>query len=100
MPSKLEMNQKYNELVVRLNKIREQAKEYRNLGNYFSQLISANENYEFVFPNVIKKLLEVYSQRSENMMRLMKIKNNKMNKMNNEFDEEVRKYSLAFPEQI
>jgi len=100
VPSKLEMNQKYNELVVRLNKIREQAKEYRNLGNYFSQLISANENYEFVFPNVIKKLLEVYSQRSENMMRLMKIKNNKMNEMNNEFDEEVRKYSLAFPEQI
>ena len=40
-PTKYEMIQKYNELVNRLNKIREKAKEYRNLGNYFSQLISA-----------------------------------------------------------
>ena len=100
IPSKLEIAQKYNELAVRLNKIREQAKEYRNLGNYFSQLISANENYEFVYPNVIKKLLEEYCKRSENVLKLMKIKNNKMNEMNNEFDEEIRKYSLATSEQI
>ena len=100
VPSKLDMIQKYNDLANRLNKIREQAKEYRNLGNYFSQLISANENYEFVYPNVIRKLLEDYSKMSEILLRFVKIKNNKMNEMSNEFDEEVRKYSLTFSEQI
>ena len=100
VPSKLDMLQKYNDLANRLNKIREQAKEYRNLGNYFSQLISANENYEFVYPNVIRKLLEEYSKMSDFLLRFVKIKNNKMNEMSNEFDEEVRKYSLTFSEQI
>ena len=100
VPSKLDMIQKYNDLANRLNKIREQAKEYRNLGNYFSQLISANENYEFVYPNVIRKLLEEYSKMSDFLLRFVKIKNNKMNEMSNEFDEEVRKYSLTFSEQI
>ena len=99
-PTKYEMIQKYNELVNRLNKIREKAKEYRNLGNYFSQLISANENYEYVFPNVIRKLLEEYAQMSEVLLRFVKIKSNKMNEMNNEFDEEVKKYSFTFSEQI
>ena len=99
-PSKVEIIQRYNDLAVRLNKIREQAKEYRNLGNYFSQLISANENYEYVFPNVIKKLLEEYTKMSQVLLTFMKIKNNKMNEMNNEFDEEVKKYSLAFPEHV
>ena len=97
-PSKVEIIQRYNDLALRLNKIREQAKEYRNLGNYFSQLISANENYEYVFPNAIKNLLEEYSKMSQVLLTFMKIKNNKMNEMNNEFDEEVKKYSLAFPE--
>ena len=97
-PTKVEIIQRYNDLAVRLNKIREQAKEYRNLGNYFSQLISANENYEYVFPNVIKNLLEEYAKMSHVLLSFMKIKNNKMNEMNNEFDEEVKKYSLAFPE--
>ena len=100
VPSKYDMIQKYNDLANRLNKIREQAKEYRNLGNYFSQLISANENYKFVYPNVIRKLLEEYSEMSEILLRFVKIKNNKMHEMNNEFDEEVKKYSLTFPEQI
>ena len=100
VPTKYEMVQKYNELVNRLNKIREKAKEYRNLGNYFSQLISANENYEYVFPNVIRKLLEEYAQMSEVLLKFVKIKSNKMNEMNNEFDEEVKKYSFTFSEQI
>lgn len=99
-PSKYEIVKRYNDLAVRLNKIREQAKEYRNLGNYFSQLISANENYEFVYPNVIKTFLEEYYKISEVLLKFVKIKNNRMNEMNNEFDEEVRKYSLAFPEHI
>ena len=99
-PSKVEIIQRYNDLAIRLNKIREHAKEYRNLGNYFSQLISANENYEYVFPNVIKKLLEEYAKMSHVLLTFMKIKNNKMNEMNNEFDEEVKKYSLAFPEHV
>ena len=100
VPSKYEIVKRYNDLAVRLNKIREQAKEYRNLGNYFSQLISANENYEFVYPNVIKTFLEEYYKISEVLLKFVKIKNNRMNEMNNEFDEEVRKYSLAFPEHI
>ena len=100
IPSKLEMTKKYNDLAMRLNKIREQAKEYRNLGNYFSQLISANENYEFVYPNVIRKLLEDYYRMSNVLLRFMKIRNDRMTEMNNEFDEEVRKYSLTFPESI
>ena len=99
-PSKYEIVKRYNDLAVRLNKIREQAKEYRNLGNYFSQLISANENYEFVYPNVIKTFLEEYYKISEVLLKFVKIKNNRMNEMNNEFDEEVRKYSLAFPDHI
>ena len=99
-PSKLEMVKKYNDLVVRLNKIREQAKEYRNLGNYFSLLISANENYESVYPGVIKGFLEEYNNMSEMLLKFVKIKNNKMNEMSNEFDEEVKKYSLAFPEHV
>ena len=100
VPSKYEIVKRYNDLAVRLNKIREQAKEYRNLGNYFSQLISANENYEFVYPNVIKTFLEEYYKISEVLLKFVKIKNNRMNEMNNEFDEEVRKYSLAFPDHI
>ena len=100
VPTKYDMLQKYNDLANRLNKIREQAKEYRNLGNYFSQLISANENYEYVYPNVIRKLLEDYSKMSEILLKFVKIKNNKMNEMSNEFDEEVKKYSLTFSEQI
>ena len=100
VPTKYDMIQKYNDLANRLNKIREQAKEYRNLGNYFSQLISANENYEFVYPSVIRKLLEDYSKMSEILLKFVKIKNNKMNEISNEFDEEVKKYSLTFSEQI
>ena len=99
-PSKLEMIQKYNELASRLNKIREKAKEYRNLGNYFSQLIIATENYKAIYPKVLKKLLEDYNNETEKLLSLMKIKNNKMNEMNNEFFEEVKKYSLAFPDKI
>ena len=99
-PSKLEMIQKYNELASRLNKIREKAKEYRNLGNYFSQLIIATENYKAIYPKVLKKLLEEYNNETEKLLSLMKIKNNKMNEMNNEFFEEVKKYSLAFPDKI
>ena len=97
-PSKLEMIQKYNELASRLNKIREKAKEFRNLGNYFNQLIIATENYKAVYPVVLKKLLEEYNNQTEKLLSLMKIKNNKMNEMNNEFFEEVKKYSLAFPD--
>ena len=99
-PSKLEMIQKYNELASRLNKIREKAKEYRNFGNYFSQLISANENYNVIYPNVLKKMLEEYNKQASKLLALMKIKNNKMTEMNNEFYEEVKKYSLAFSEKI
>ena len=99
-PSKLEMIQKYNELASRLNKIREKAKEYRNLGNYFSQLIIATENYKAVYPIVLKKLLQEYNNETEKLLALMKIKNNKMNEMNNEFFEEVKKYSLAFPDKM
>ena len=99
-PSKLEMIQKYNELASKLNKIREKAKEYRNLGNYFSQLIIATENYKAIYPKILKKLLEEYNNETEKLLSLMKIKNNKMNEMNNEFFEEVKKYSLAFPDKI
>ena len=100
IPSKYEIFKRYNELVVRLNKIREIAKEYRNIGNYFSQLISANENYQYVYPNVIRNLLEEYSKVSGVLLKFVRIRNNRMNEMNNEFDEEVRKYSLYFPERI
>ena len=94
-PTKLEMIQKYNDLASRLNKIREKAKEYRNIGNYFSQLIIANENYNVVYPNVLKKLLEEYNERTIKLLSLMKIKNNKIEEKNNEFFEEVKKYSLG-----
>ena len=94
-PTKLEMIQKYNDLASRLNKIREKAKEYRNIGNYFSQLIIANENYNVVYPNVLKKLLEEYNERTIKLLSLMKIKNNKLEEKNNEFFEEVKKYSLG-----
>ena len=97
-PSKLEIIQKYNDLAARLNKIREKAKEYRNLGTYFTQLIIANENYNIVYPIVLKKLLEDYNNQTNKLLNLMKIKNNKMTEMNNEFFEEVKKYSLAFPD--
>ena len=97
--SKPEIIQKYNDLAYRLNKIREKAKEYRNLGTYFTQLIIANENYNIVYPNVLKKLLEEYYGQINKLLTLMKIKNNKMNEMNNEFYEEAKKYSLAFPDQ-
>ena len=100
VPSKLEMIQKYNDIASRLNRIREKAKEYRNLGNYFSQLIIANENYNVVYPNILKKLLEDYNEKTNKLLALMKIKNNKMTEMNNEFFEEVKKYSLAFPEKV
>ena len=100
IPSKYEIVKRYNELVVRLNKIREIAKEYRNIGNYFSQLISANENYQYVYPNAIRNLLEEYSKVSEVLLRFVRIRNNRMNDLNNEFDEEVRKYSLYFPDCI
>ena len=100
IPSKLEMIQKYNDIASRLNRIREKAKEYRNLGNYFSQLIIANENYNVIYPNVLKKLLEDYNEKTNKLLALLKIKNNKMTEMNNEFFEEVKKYSLAFPEKI
>ena len=99
-PSKYEIVKRYNDLVVRLNKIREYAKEYRNLGNYFSQLISANENYEYVYPHVIRGLLEEYSKVSEVLLKFVRIKNNRMNEMNNEFDEEVKKYSLYLSDKI
>ena len=99
-PSKYEIIKRYNDLVVRLNKIREYAKEYRNLGNYFSQLISANENYEYVYPHVIRGLLEEYSKVSEVLLKFVRIKNNRMNEMNNEFDEEVKKYSLYLSDKI
>ena len=98
--SKYDIVKRYNELVVRLNRIREIAKEYRNIGNYFSQLISANENYQYVYPNVIRNLLEEYSKVSGVLLKFFRIRNNRMNEMNNEFDEEVRKYSLYFPERI
>ena len=98
--SKYDIVKRYNELVVRLNKIREIAKEYRNIGNYFSKLISANENYQYVYPNVIRNLLEEYSKVSGVLLKFVRIRNNRMNEMNNEFDEEVRKYSLYFPERI
>ena len=68
------MIQKYNELASRLNKIREKAKEYRNLGNYFSQLIIATENYKAVYPIVLKKLLQEYNNETEKLLALMKIK--------------------------
>ena len=97
-PSKLEIIQKYNDLAARLNKIREKAKEYRNLGTYFTQLIIANENYNIVYPIILKKLLEDYNNQTNKLLNLMKIKNNKMTEMNNEFFEEVKKYSLAFPD--
>jgi len=100
LPSKLEMIQIYNDIASRLNKIREKAKEYRNLGNYFSQLIIANENYNVVYPIVLKKLLEEYNEKTNKLLALMKLKNNKMTEMNNEFYEEVKKYSLAFPQKI
>lgn len=100
LPSKLEMIQKYNELATRLNKIREKAKEYRNLGNYFTQLISANENYNVIYPNMLKKMLEEYNKQTNKLLGLMKIKNNKMTEMNNEFFEEVKKYSLAFSDKL
>ena len=98
--SKYDIVKRYNELVVRLNRIREIAKEYRNIGNYFSKLISANENYQYVYPNVIRNLLEEYSKVSGVLLKFFRIRNNRMNEMNNEFDEEVRKYSLYFPERI
>ena len=98
--SKYDIVKRYNELVVRLNRIREIAKEYRNIGNYFSQLISANENYQYVYPNVIRNLLEEYSKVSGVLLKFFRIRNNRMNEMNNDFDEEVRKYSLYFPERI
>ena len=98
--SKYDIVKRYNELVVRLNRIREIAKEYRNIGNYFSKLISANENYQYVYPNVIRNLLEEYSKVSGVLLKFVRIRNNRMNEMNNEFDEEVRKYSLYFPERI
>ena len=94
------MIQKYNDIASRLNRIREKAKEYRNLGNYFSQLIIANENYNVIYPNVLKKLLEDYNEKTNKLLALLKIKNNKMTEMNNEFFEEVKKYSLSFPEKI
>ena len=100
IPSKLEMIQKYNELATRLNKIREKAKEYRNLGNYFTQLISANENYNVIYPSMLKKMLEEYNKQTNKLLALMKIKNNKMTEMNNEFFEEVKKYSLAFSDKL
>ena len=96
---KIEIIQKYNDLAYRLNKIREKAKEYRNLGSYFTQLIIANENYNIVYPNVLRQLLEDYNKQVNKLLSLMKIKNNKMNEMNNEFHEEVKKYSLAFQDQ-
>jgi hypothetical protein len=99
MISKIEIVQKYNDLAYRLNKIREKAKEYRNLGSYFTQLIIANENYNIVYPNVLRQLLDDYNKQINKLLSLMKIKNNKMNEMNNEFHEEVKKYSLAFQEQ-
>ena len=98
--SKAEIVKKYNDLVVRLNKIREQAKEYRNIGNYFGQLISANENYQYVYPNVIKNFLEEYYNISLVLLNFARIKNNKMKELNNEFDEDIKKYSLTFNENI
>jgi hypothetical protein len=100
IPTKYEIIQRYNNIAMRLNKIREKAKEYRNLGNYFSQLIIANENYNVVYPIVLKKLLEEYNEKTNKLLALMKLKNNKMTEMNNEVYEEVKKYSLAFPQKI
>ena len=100
IPSKLEMIQKYNDIAMRLNRIREKAKEYRNLGPYFSQLITANENYNIAYPSALKKMLEEYNDKTSRLLNLMKLKNNKMTEMNNKFYEEIKKYSLAFPGKI
>lgn len=96
--NKVEMLKKYNDLVVRLNKIREKAKEYRNLYSYFNQLIIANENYNIEFPYVLKNLLTNYKDNTQKLISLMNIKNNKMVELNNEFDKEIKKYFLIFPE--
>jgi len=100
IPSKLEIIQRYNNIAMRLNKIREKAKEYRNLAPFFSQLITANENYKTVYPNALKKLLEDYNEKTNRLYSLMKLKNNKMSEMNEEFFEEIRKCSLAFPDKL
>jgi hypothetical protein len=99
-PTKYEIIQRYNNIAMRLNKIREKAKEYRNLAPFFSQLITANENYKTVYPNALKKLLEEYNEKTTRLCSLMKLKNNKMSEMNYEFFEEIKKCSLAFPDKL
>ena len=89
IPTKYEIIQKYNNIAMRLNKIREKAKEYRNLAPFFSQLITANENYKTAYPNALKKLLEDYNEKTNRLYSLMKLKNNKMSEMNYEFFEEI-----------
>lgn len=100
IPTKYEIIQKYNNIAMRLNKIREKAKEYRNLAPFFSQLITANENYKTAYPNALKKLLEDYNEKTNRLYSLMKLKNNKMSEMNYEFFEEIKKCSLAFPDKL
>jgi hypothetical protein len=100
IPTKYEIIQRYNNIAMRLNKIREKAKEYRNLAPFFSQLITANENYKTVYPNALKKLLEEYNEKTTRLCSLMKLKNNKMSEMNYEFFEEIKKCSLTFPDKL
>ena len=100
IPTKYEIIQRYNNIAMRLNKIREKAKEYRNLAPFFSQLITANENYKTAYPNALKKLLEEYNEKTTRLYSLMKLKNNKMSEMNYEFFEEIKKCSLAFPDKL
>ena len=100
IPTKYEIIQRYNNIATRLNKIREKAKEYRNLAPFFSQLITANENYKIVYPNALKKLLEEYNEKTTRLCSLMKLKNNKMSEMNYEFFEEIKKCSLTFPDKL
>ena len=100
IPTKYEIIQRYNNIAMRLNKIREKAKEYRNLSPFFSQLITANENYKTAYPSALKKLLEEYNEKTTRLYSLMKLKNNKMSEMNYEFFEEIKKCSLAFPDKL
>ena len=100
IPSTFEVIKKYNELVVRLNKIREKAKVLRGLAPYFTKLISINENFNIEFPILMYKLLETYNGQTNRLLSLMKMKNYKMSELNEEFDEEIKKYSLAFPDNL
>ena len=100
IPNSLEVIKKYNELVLRLNKLREKAKILRGLTPYFTKLISTNENFNIEFPILLYRMLETYNVQTNRLLSLMKMKNYKMNELNEEFDEEIKKYSLAFPDNL